>query len=68
MKIAALVLAALALGGCGTSDLVGDEIDAQKDKVENVIEDPVGAADEAAQDELRRRGVDGQAPPLRPGQ
>ena len=66
MKFFAALLAGLVLGACGTTELIGDEVDAQKDKVETVIKDPVGAADEAAQNELRQRGIDGSTPPLVP--
>lgn len=67
LLIALLALSAGALGACGTTDVLNDEVDAQRDKVETVIEDPAGALDEAAQEELRKRGVDGSAPPLTPG-
>ena len=49
--------------GCGASDQVLDEVDAQRDRAKTVIEDPAGAADRALQRELDRRGIDGEAPP-----
>jgi len=66
--IVTLALASGALSACGTTDLLGDEVDAQRDKVETVIKDPAGAADKAAQEELKKRGIDGSAPPLTPGE
>lgn len=66
VTVTALLLAAGLAAGCGTTDLLGTEVDAQKDRVDTVIKDPAGAADRALQEELRRRGVDGQAPPIVP--
>ena len=60
-------LAAASLAACESADTVSNEIDAQKNKVKTVIEDPTGAADDAINQQLEQSGVDGSAPPL-PGQ
>ena len=60
------LVAALAAGlaaGCGTTDQVRDEVDAQSERARTVLDDPAGAADRALQRELDRRGVDGEPPP-----
>ena len=50
------------LAGCGSTDLIGDEIDAQKDRVETVIKEPDKVIDGIVQDQLQQNGIDGQAP------
>ena len=67
LSLFAAAIAALALAACETADTIGDEVDAQKNKVKTVIEDPTGAADDALNEQLEQQGVDGEAPPL-PGQ
>lgn len=66
MRLLAALIAGLALGACGSADVIREEADAQKDKVETIIRDPAGAADQALENELRQRGVDGSTPPLVP--
>ena len=62
-----VLAAAVVLAGCGSTDLVNQEIDAQKDRVETIIKEPDKIVDGIVQDELEQRGIDGQAPAI-PGQ
>ena len=63
-RLAVLLPIALVLAGCGSTDLVDQELDAQKDRVETIIKEPDKVIDGIVQDELQQRGVDGQAPSI----
>lgn len=61
------IASALLVAGCGSADLVNQELDAQKERVETIIKEPDKVVDGIVQDELQQRGIDGQAPSI-PGQ
>ena len=63
-RILPLLPIALVLAGCGSTDVINQEIDAQKDRVETIIKEPDKVVDGIVQDELSKRGIDGQAPPV----
>ena len=62
-----LLIPAVLLAGCGTTELIGNEVDAQKDRVKTIITEPDKVVDGIVQDQLQQNGIDGQAPPI-PGQ
>jgi len=62
-----LIIPLVFFAGCGSTDLISDEIGAQKDKAAEAIKNPDEIIDGVVQDQLEQTGIDGQAPPL-PGQ
>ena len=59
-----LILPLVLFAGCGSTDLVGNELEAQKERAKTIITEPDKVIDGIVQDELQQRGVDGQAPPV----